>query len=264
MGNRTMDPSFDSAAKLYDNEFTFSEIGKLQRDRVYFWLNKINFFKKPKRVFEVNCGTGYDAKLFTERGHQVTATDGSEKMLEVAQKRNPELDIYQRKFIDISIDDNIGKSEAVFSNFGGLNCLSEEQLLCFINETAAQQKVGDLLISVIMPNHCFIADLFHFLTGKFNQIRRRNREEFLEVNVNGESIRTYYHHPATVSKLLYSNYKVLLKKPIAIFLPPSYTELFFKRNKWALKGLYLLERIFGNLSFLSSKADHYIIVAERK
>jgi len=262
--NHSKIPSFDSAAAEYDADFTFSEIGKLQRKRVYHWLNKISFFKEPKRVFEVNCGTGYDAQLFTDLGHKVIATDGSEKMVKVAQKRNPNLKIYLRNFIDISIDDNVGNSEVVFSNFGGLNCLSEDQLSSFFNELAKHQKKGDTFVSVIMPNHCFVADGYHLLKGKFNQIGRRNRKEFLEVEVNGESIRTYYHHPTTVANLLCSNYQIILKKPVAIFLPPSYMELFFKRNNWLLKGLYFLERIFGNISFLSSNADHYIIVAERK
>lgn len=264
MVNHGANSSFDSAASSYDEEFTFSEVGKRQRDRVYFWLNKIDFFKKPKCVFEVNCGTGHDAKMFTDLGHQVIATDGSMKMVEFAQMRNPNLNIYQRDFKELSTDENIRKSDVVFSNFGGLNCLSEQQLHHFFNETAKQQKKGDLLISVIMPNHCLIADLYHLAKGKLNQIGRRNRTAFLEVNVNGESIRTYYHHPLVVSRLLCSSYKILLKKPIAIFLPPSYTESFFKRNNWILKGLYFLERIFGSLSFLSSRADHYIIVAERK
>ncbi len=262
--NRSIDPSFDSAAATYDDEFTFSEIGKLQRERVYYWLDKLHFFKQPQTVFEVNCGTGYDAQFFTERGHSVIATDGSEQMVKVAQSRNSKLTVYQRNFNDISIDDNVRKSDVIFSNFGGLNCLSAAELATFVDDTALLQKKDDLLIAVIMPNHCFIADVYHLMKGKFKQVGRRNKKGSLEVDVNGEKIRTYYHSPNRLTGLLRDKYCIELKKPVAAFLPPSYLESFFKRNPQVLNGLYSLERIFGNLNFLSSLADHYILVAKRK
>ena len=81
MKNRSRDSSFDSAAPLYDDDFTFSEIGKLQRDRVYYWLSEMKLFEKSKRVFEINCGTGYDAQHFFEKGLKVVATDASLEMI---------------------------------------------------------------------------------------------------------------------------------------------------------------------------------------
>ena len=36
---------FDEAAPLYDDTFTESHIGQLQRKKVYFWLDQIDFFR---------------------------------------------------------------------------------------------------------------------------------------------------------------------------------------------------------------------------
>ena len=96
--NHSKSSSFDSVAETYNVDFTFSEIGKLQRKRVYHWLNRIDFFKEPKHVFEVNCGTAYDAKLFAEQGHKVIATDGSEKMVEVAKKTESQIEYLSKEF----------------------------------------------------------------------------------------------------------------------------------------------------------------------
>ena len=107
-----MPSSFDAAATSYDDEFTHSEIGKRQRDRVFHWLEKSKVLDKTKHVFEVNCGTGYDAQLFYDQGLKVVATDASSEMIKVAkQKRSEEIEFYTLNFSDISIDDNVGNSD---------------------------------------------------------------------------------------------------------------------------------------------------------
>ena len=111
-------PSFDAAAALYDDVFTNSHIGKMQRKRVYYWLDKVGFFKKQRKVFEVNCGTGFDAEEFLKKGHKVVATDASAGMIEVAkEKRDPSIQFYQLTFEEVQQDERFQNSEALFSNF---------------------------------------------------------------------------------------------------------------------------------------------------
>lgn len=256
--------SFDAAVANYDTDFTFSEIGKKQRGRVYHWLEKINFFSSSKKVFEINCGTGYDAEQFLSRGHEVIATDVSSEMINYAKdKRNEALTFYTLDFLQLKKDENFEKSEVLFSNFGGLNCLNPHDLNNFFKDVATVQKQGDFFIGVFMAKHCLMEDIYHFLTLKWQKINRRNTSEALKVNVNKNVVNTYYYSPSELIQAMGENYKVQLKKPIAFFLPPSYLEPFFKKNLWLLKGLNYLERIFGGMSFLASYSDHYIIVAKK-
>ena len=74
---------FDSSATTYDSDFTFSEIGKLQRNRVHVFLAKNILNQNKLSVLEINCGTGEDALWLAERGCDVIATDASSKMIEV-------------------------------------------------------------------------------------------------------------------------------------------------------------------------------------
>lgn len=256
---------FDAAAASYDNDFTLTEIGKRQRERVVYWLEKSGIISNSLSVFEMNCGTGYDADWFFNKGHKIIATDASSEMIKVARsKRNKNIEFYKLRFQDVLDDPNVEKADLVFSNFGGLNCLSEKDISTFFNHLAEQQKVGDKLAMVIMPKHCPLEDLYLLLEGKPSQMGRRNRKNFIEVDVNGEKVKTYYHSPNTIKQLLWNNYKIKLTKSVATFLPPSYAEPFFKKRSGLLKILNFFEHTFGRLSFLASRADHYIIIAERK
>lgn len=263
--NYSVEPSFDSAAATYDDEFTLSQIGKLQRSRVYYWLEKSGVLANSKSIFEVNCGTGFDAEYFHKLGKKVVSTDASREMIQVCkQSRSSGIDFYERKFSEISIDDNVEKSDLVFSNFGGLNCLSEDELRLFFKELSKKQNSGDKLALVVMPENCVVEDFYLLLKGQFSEIGRRSRKTHLDVDVNGEKIRTFYHSPWTVKQLLFNYYKVELVRPIAHFLPPSYLEPFFKKKLWALRYLSFMERTFGKFSFLASNADHFILIAQRK
>ncbi len=261
----TSSSDFNAAAVSYDEVFTYSLIGKAQRNRVYFWLKKYHFFKQSKSVFEVNCGTGYDAEQFHHFGHKVTATDGSDRMIATAEEnRAKSINFYQLSFQDISGNNDLKNADFLFSNFGGLNCLDKNELANFVEAVGALQKKQDQLAWVIMPKRCFMEDLYLLLTLKWTQIGRRNTQEGVAVNVEETVVNTYYHSPKEVSDLLKLEYKIQAVKPVAFLLPPSYLEPFFKRHSWLLNGLSILERLFGRFRIFASWSDHYLIIAERK
>ncbi len=48
---------------------------------------------KGKKILDFGCGSGIYAKLLTEKGAKVKGFDLSEKMLEIARRDNPKLDL---------------------------------------------------------------------------------------------------------------------------------------------------------------------------
>ena len=164
----------------------------------------------------------------------------------------------------MSIDDNASKSEVIFSNFGGLNCLSRTELVHFLKEISKKQEEGNIFIAVFMAKGCFMEDAYHFTKLQWQKIGRRNTDKGLAVDVNGVEVTTYYYSPSEVIKTLGFDYEIKLKKPVAFFLPPSYLEPFFKKRQWLLGILNNLEQLFGGWGLLSSWSDHYIIIAEKK
>ena len=257
------DAFFDKAATAYDATFTNSIIGQLQRKRVYHWLEKINFFERTQSVFELNCGTGFDAHYFNQKGLKVRATDISEKMIEVAKStRSAEIEFMPLDVKDIekvTIDE-----DAVFSNFGGLNCIPESDLIKLQQSLATKLKTGDMVIWVIMPKFSLMESLYFFFKFQWKKIFRRHTSDAVIVNVDGSKVPTYFHSPRTLKKILNPNFNVKLTKPVALFLPPSYLESFIKNKPTLTRLLNRLESVFGRFSLLSGWADHFIIVAEKK
>jgi ubiquinone/menaquinone biosynthesis C-methylase UbiE len=80
---------FDIASINYDNTFTFSNIGKAQRNRVFKYLNPLIKKRKKLSILELNCGTGTDAITFGNLGHNVIATDISQEMINTAALKKP-------------------------------------------------------------------------------------------------------------------------------------------------------------------------------
>lgn len=258
-----MEALFDTAAASYDDTFTNSIIGKMQRERVYVWLQKVGFFNHNKSVFELNCGTGFDAQYFHSKGLTVKATDISGKMIEVCKKnRSAAISFSQLNFKNIESVEL--KEDAVFSNFGGLNCLSGTELENMLKTLSTKQKSGNMTALVIMPKFSMIESFYLFLKLKWKGIFRRNTNSSLTVNVDGIDVPTYFHSPRQLKKILKPNYHIKLVKPVALFLPPSYLEPMAKKHSKLMAFANTLESIFGKISLFSGLSDHFIIVAEKK
>ena len=63
---------FDASATTYDTSFTNTEIGRLQRRRVYKYLNRYLNTSEPLNILELNCGTGEDALVYGTQRPQST------------------------------------------------------------------------------------------------------------------------------------------------------------------------------------------------
>lgn len=260
-----MSASFDKAANNYDATFTNTVIGKVQREWVYHHFFKILQKKQPKTILEINCGTGEDAVWLAKNHFQVTATDISEKMIAIAKSKNQfnnlnfdvlDCNLVAQKYVTNSFD-------LVFSNFGGLNCLTPTELQNFFENASQVLTPKGELVLVIMPKSTLWEQWYFFGKGKFSEVFRR-KKEYVSANVEGEKVTTYYYNPNDIERLASKNFSRKTKFPIGFFIPPSYLEPFFKSKPRLLSFLNYLEKRITTFSFLSKYADHYIIHLQKK
>jgi ubiquinone/menaquinone biosynthesis C-methylase UbiE len=261
---KNMKASFDKAAQNYDKTFSHSEIGKLQRNLVYHHLEKL-LSNQQQNILEINCGTGEDAIWLAKKNHSIIATDISNEMIAVAKTKesHQNLNFCQADSITISEQFKDKKFDSIFSNFGGLNCLTVDELTIFFkNSTSILSEKGKLIL-VIMPKNTLWEKIYFILKRKFKSSFRRTKK-IAFANVDGTSVPTYYYNPKDIVNLTNANFDCLEVKPIGFFIPPSYLEPFFKNKKGLLQFLYTLETKIKNWSFLSKYADHYLIVLQKK
>ena len=260
-----MNHSFDNAAAHYDADFTHSAIGKLQRQMVYFHLSKILSKKQVESILEVNCGTGEDAIWLAKQNFEVIATDISEKMISVANAKNDfeNLTFSQLDINDMSNTFHDERFDLIFSNFGGLNCLSKVELELFFKSTDQLLNEKGKLVLVIMPKNTLWEQLYFLCKGKFKSIFRRKKESII-ANVDGENVITYYYNPKEILTLASNYFRFQQQNPIGFFVPPSYLEPFFKNKTRLISSLNELEKKITTCRFLAKYADHYLIAFEKK
>lgn len=258
-----METSFDNSAIAYDVTFTHTNIGKMQREQAYLQLSK--HLIGIQDILEINCGTGEDAIWLAKQNFKVTATDISPKMIEIAKSKET---FHNLKFVLADIKtiattfEGI-KFDLIFSNFGGLNCLSKLELENFFENISSLLYKKGKLVLVIMPKDALWEQLYFLIKAQFYSVFRRKKNMVL-ADVDGEKVPTYYYNPKDIVNLAQNDFELVAQKPIGFFVPPSYLEPFFKNKKGLLQFLYGLEKRVSNYSFLSKYADHYIITLEKR
>lgn len=258
-----MGASFDKAASHYDTTFTDSEIGKMQRNLVYRELSKQ--LGGIQNILEINCGTGEDAIWLAQQNFKVTATDISQKMIEVAQNKGS----FDKLGFQIADIKNLGTTfdgqqfDLIFSNFGGLNCLSKTELQKFFTEAKNLLSEKGKMVLVIMPKNT-IWEQFYFLSKTQFRLVFRRKKKVVLADVDGEKIATYYFNPKDIVHLAGNDFGLIDQKPIGFFVPPSYLESYFKNKKGLLRFFGSLENGISSWSFLSKYADHYIITLQKR
>lgn len=253
---------FDIHAQNYDAIFTHSNIGKAQRNRVYFFLSEI-IKEQNLNILEVNCGTGEDAHYLSQKGHRVLATDISSEMILQAKKKHPAI---QFKTLDVTkFPSEIleKKFDVIFSNFGGLNCLSKNQLKEFLDISETLLTPNGKIVLVIMPKKTIWERLYFLLKFQPKKAFRRNTNASIPANVEEIQVPTWYYNPKDVVTLAKEKLSTTAIRPIGIAIPPSYLEPFFRKRKWFLSILTTIESWFSN-AFWAKYADHYLITFHKK
>jgi predicted TPR repeat methyltransferase len=260
-----MKADFDIAAHKYDDIFTYSNIGKAQRKLVFKYINPIIKQEKKLTILELNCGTGADAIEFAKLGHDVIATDISEGMIEVA-KVKPHTKNVTFKVQDINTitkDSFHKKFDFIFSDFGGINCLSFEQLEMFFETSAELLTENGKMAIVLMPKNCLWERVYFTLKGDKTKANRRNTNESIVANVDGVGVDTWYYNPKDVSAAAKKFYNITKIKPIGVTIPPSYLEQSFVA-KFPLFNIFKGLDSVLTASSLAKYADHFLIILEKK
>jgi ubiquinone/menaquinone biosynthesis C-methylase UbiE len=255
-----MTTDFDAAAASYDASFTHAVIGKAQRKRVYERLSEILHKSETKKILEVNCGTGEDAAWLAQQDFEVVATDISEAMIRVAKSKpgNENLVFSQADINDLPRHFENQKFDLIFSNFGGLNCLSLSRLRLFFKNASELLTPGGELVLVIMPRNTKWEQLYFLAKADFSNAFRR-KEKSAIANVGGQNVLTYYYNPKEVARLAHDYFDAKKVSPIGFFVPPSYLEPFFGRHPNLFSMLDASESGARHFRFLARHSDHYLI-----
>jgi ubiquinone/menaquinone biosynthesis C-methylase UbiE len=265
--------AFDAFAATYDDEFTASRLGQLLRWRV--WAKLAHYFSPGQHILELACGTGVDALWLAQRGVHVLATDGSAEMVRVAaakvagEQRHGSIEVKQVSLQQIiSLQSPISNLQSpistlfdgVFSNFGGLNTISEWRPLA--QTLAGVVQPGGKVILVPMGPLCPWEIAWYAVHGQFKTAVRRFRKPGAPAKIGQALIPIWYPAAARLRADFSPWFRHLSTESLGLWLPPSYLDHWVKRWPRLFDRLNRFEQKTARLS--GGWGDHYIIVFERR
>ncbi len=256
-----MQSAFDTLAPTYDDDFTNTQIGQWLRAQVHKRL--LSHWQVGDHILELGCGTGEDALFLAEHGIQVTATDASESMRQVAQEKTSNQPLITITHLDLhNLPDTAPHTyDGVLSNFGVLNCLSDWHPL---SEWLAQRvPQGGIVGLGIMAPYCIWETFWHGIHLNFKVATRRFRGK-ADFQQGDETITITYPHPNKMIEDFTEYFHLHHLQPLGLFLPPSDVYNVIEKHPRLLKWLTNLETKYGDKSPLSKFADHYWIEFKRR
>jgi len=251
---------FDSLAADYDLRFTSSHLGVLLREAVYRRVDVR--FAAGDRVLELACGTGEDAVHLGRRGVRVIATDASENMIDRARVKVAAAGLTHRiETQRLAIEELAslsGPFDGAFSNFGGLNCVTD---LASLGRTLGDLvRPGSVVLLCVMGPFVPWEWVRFFLRGEPGKAFRRLRRG----GVEWRGITVRYPTPAALRRAFAPAFRPLRLSAVGALLPPTEWEPWAARHPRLLAALARWERRLETVPLLPWLSDHYLLELERR
>jgi len=213
--------AFSRTAEKYDR---FAEDHpNLTRMRALVYSHLLRFVRPGARILELNSGTGTDAVYLALQGFSVHATDIAPGMLVRLKSKVDNLSLDERvslqecSFTDLAQITG-GPYDAVFSNLGGLNCISD--LSVVVRQLPGVLRTGGVVTWVILPPVC-LWELALALSGNFKVAFRRLNPSGTWAHLEGKYFPIHYFTPRQVIATFGPRYKLLSLQGLSIFAPPA-------------------------------------------
>ncbi|MEO5562039.1 MAG: class I SAM-dependent methyltransferase [Chitinophagaceae bacterium] len=262
--------AFDTLAADYDSSFSRSLTGSSQRMQSRKWLSAFLKDKQNLCILEINCGTGDDALWLASLGHQVVATDASAAMIQEAKTKQVlhssqhPVQFLQCDFTDLHAGLEHQKFDLIFSNFSGLNCVPANKLRLLNNHFHDFLNPGAHIAVVIFGKYNWWETFYYLL--KLNPVkalrRWRNGPSFMK-SKDGHTQPVYYYSIRRFLSLL-NQFTFIEKRPVGLFIPPSYLEPFMQKNPRLFRFLEKLEQKAGGLASFTQFADHSYVLLKKE
>jgi SAM-dependent methyltransferase len=207
-------------------------------------------------VLELNCGTGADAEWLGERGVHVRATDASQRMVDVACARG--VDATQLAAEEVgSLADVVEQFDGALSNFGGLNCVDDLNVVAS-GLARCVRRGGTALLCVMGPTVPW-EWIWYLGHGKpraaFRRFRRSTVWRGMTIRYPSVSALRSTFDPWWTARRVWA---------LGALVPPTYAESWAVRHPRALARLDRLERRMETWPLVARLADHYVIELERR
>jgi len=257
--------AFDGVAAEYHDTNSANPILRHMRARV---LSALRRHAAPgARVLDLGCGPGTDHPAMLAAGYSVTAIDISPEMVQRAQRRaeatgGPHRPTIYCKSIDQLDTFAPGAFDAVFSNFGPLNCVDDlDRTARLIHDVL---RPGGVLVASVIGRVCPWEIGLYLLRGDISRALLRFRRSAVPVPLKDGTVWTRYYTPAQFEHAFEkSGCSRRELQALGVVAPPPYLEAFAARKPHLVDRLLRLDAAVGAWPGVRGCGDHFLIVMRR-
>jgi len=253
--------AFDAMADAYDDVFTFTPIGRAQREQVWRFADQL--FLPGMNILELNCGTGEDALHFGQRGVHVTAIDASSRMIARARLRASGLNLpIQFSCLSSELLTALRPRvfDGIFSNFSGLNCVRD------LYQVARSLKFllasGSSALLCLSTRFCLWESAWYGVRAQFGKATRRWSGRSV-VRVCDSDVEVLYPTIHELRNVFEPWFRICGVSGIGIFVPPTYLSGRLQHGGRVLENLAEIDRLVCRLPLFRVIGDHMLLRLER-
>lgn len=262
----TITEAFDEIAATYDSSFTNSLIGSAQRKAV--WTEIDRTFAPGRHILEINCGTGVDALHLASRGVHVTASDSAPRMIHVARQRADLAEVSATVDFRVLANERIGTMrnegpfDGIFSNFSGLNCMSDLSFLAY--DLAHLVKKQGKMVLCLFGRLCLWETCWYLSRGNIRKaVRRFTRGEHTDGLSARYEPRIWYHSVRQLKRKFSPYFRLTHWKGVGVTVPPSYLEFLTAEYPSLFRLASGIDPLLGGCPGFRAIADHMLLTFER-
>jgi ubiquinone/menaquinone biosynthesis C-methylase UbiE len=219
--------SFETVAEAYNrNADKYDEFiennPNLMRMRQKVYAHVTSLLPQGSRILDLACGTGTDAFWFARHGYTVHGVDISEGMLNRAKEKTKQLGLESRATFEHLSYTELGKLDrnqfdCTFSNFGGLNCVSDLKQVA--GQVRPLLKPKAHIVWALMPPFCLWESTM-LLRGQFKLATRRFSGRST-VHKEGLDYPVYYYTPKQVARAWGNDFQLESVRALSVITPPA-------------------------------------------
>jgi ubiquinone/menaquinone biosynthesis C-methylase UbiE len=262
--------SFETVAEAYNrNADKYDEFiennPNLMRMRQKVYTHVTSLLPQGLRFLDLACGTGTDAFWFARHGYTVHGIDISDGMLGRAQEKAKQLGLDSRATFEHLSYTDLGKLDTdqfdcVFSNFGGLNCVSDLKLVA--DQVRPLLKPNSYITWALMPPLCLWESAM-LLRGRFKLATRRLSGKST-VHKEGLEYPVYYYTPQQVAQAWGKGFQLISVRALSVITPPATNKDFAIKRPRLFKILSKLDDVLESRYPFKYWGDFTIVTLQRK
>ena len=150
--------------------------------------------------------------------------------------------------------------DGVFSNFSGLNCISDLSVIA--RELAGRMKSGAPILLCLSTRFCVWEILHYVFRGDLRRAFRRCGGKS-QGCIGSETFQVYYPTLRSVAKTFDPYFRLRSATGVGVVVPPSYMEKWATENSRLLGLCIAIDRLIRGLPGIRVLGDHMLLHLER-